>query len=46
MLKWRVRRLRCAIRDPGWRSDFNFRIGLPIIGTMGALVAALLISHL
>jgi hypothetical protein len=45
MLKRRVK-LRFAIRDPGWRSDFNFRIGLPMIGATGAVVLAMLISQL
>jgi hypothetical protein len=34
-----------SLRDPGWRSDFRFRIGFPIAGTALAGAFALLISR-
>jgi hypothetical protein len=34
-----------SVRDPGWRADFNLRIGLPILGAALAGASALLISH-
>jgi hypothetical protein len=33
-----------SVRDPGWRADFNLRIGLPILGAALAGAFALLIS--
>jgi hypothetical protein len=45
VLKWRLK-LRFAFRDPAWRSDLNLRVGLPLLGSAGAVVFALLISRL
>jgi hypothetical protein len=41
----RRRRLKVSLHDPAWRSDVAFRLGIPIVGIVVAVVFALLITR-